>query len=275
MIGSGIRVNGENYTVIGVMPHAENFPVGCDVWLPLAYSAKEWGARDNHSLSVLARLKSGVSVTQAQADMTAVTAQLARAYPQTNEGYGAKVKTLRDEFSDDITNAFLFTLELTVFFVLLIACTNIANLQLSRSSSREKEIAIRMALGAGRWQILRQLLTENMIIGLAGGVFGILLAWWGVYLIKAYSPADWVRNAPGWEYVGINKVTLTFTLVVAVLTGIIVGLAPALQLSKPNLTESLKEGSLGAGTGRGRLRLRKALVVAEVALALTLLVAPV
>jgi putative ABC transport system permease protein len=273
LIGTDVKIDGQNYTVIGVMPHELNYPIGCDIWIPLALSEKKKNDRTNHDFMVVGKLKAGVTKEKAQSDLSTIAARLANAYPLTNEGFGARVMTLREQNNDEITNAFLLILELTVFFVLLIACTNIANLQLVRASSREKEIAIRTALGAGRWQIIRQLLLESTILGVAGGVLGVLLAWWGVYIIKAGSPREWLRFVIGWDRTGINTTTLIFTMVVAVFTGILVGLAPVIQVSKPNLTDSLKDGGHGAGVGRGRLLMRKGLVVAEIALALSLLIA--
>ena len=273
LIGSDVRIDGQNFTVIGVMPHELNYPVGCDIWIPLALTEERKSDRTHHDFMVAGKLKEGVTTAKAQADISTISARLEKTYPQTNEGFGAKVLTVREQINDAITNAFLLILELTVFFVLLIACTNIANLQLVRATSREKEIAIRTALGAGRWQIVRQLFIESLILGVVGGILGILLAWWGVYIIKATSPQEWVRYVPGWDRTGLSNVTLMFTMAVAMFTGIIVGLAPVMQVSKPNLTESLKDGSHGAGVGRGRLFMRKGLVVAEIALALSLLIA--
>ncbi|HZS46965.1 MAG TPA: ABC transporter permease, partial [Blastocatellia bacterium] len=272
LLGQTIRVNAENYVVIGVMPSTFTYPVRSEIWIPLSLTPQEWNDRADHNYIAIGRVKQDVTLAQAQSELSGLAAQLADQYSQTNKGWGARLSSMRSDFSDDITNAFLITLELTVFFVLLIACTNIANLQLARATSREKEIAIRTALGAGRWQIVRQLLIENLILSLTGGLMSIFIAKWGVGVIKSSVPEEWTRQIPGWQYTGINYHTLAFTLGIAVVTGVLVGLAPALQASRPNLTEALKDGSYGAGTGRGRLRLRKALVICQISLALSLLV---
>src|SRR5205085_7713216 len=206
----------------------------------------------------------------AQADMDAVAARLEQQYPKTNTGRGVVVFTLLDD-TVRIYRALLLITLLAVGFVLLIACANVANMMMARAASRTKEIAVRLALGASRWRIMRQLMTESVILAILGGAAGILLALWGVDTLKAAMPGDTVRYIIGWKNISINLSVLGYTLGLAVFVGILFGLAPALQASRPDLNETLKEGG-GKTTASGHHRLRSVLVVSEVALALMLLV---
>src|SRR6185503_8939732 len=204
-----------------------------------------------------------------QADIDSITARLEKQYPDSNTGQGATVYSL----VSDMVRAYDTPIWITmgfVGFVLLIACANIANLMLARASGRHREIALRAALGATRWRIVRQLLTESVIVALLGGLLGILVAVWGVDALRAANPGDAARFAPGWSQLGINVPVLAFTIGISVFSGLVFGLAPALQVSKPNLNESLKEGSRqSSGRSHG---LRSSLVVFEIALSLVLLV---
>src|SRR5436853_2128528 len=257
-----LTLSGRSFTVIGIMPPDYLFPSRAELWTPVGQSAKDpgWENRGNHpGLYGMARLKPGVTVEQARAGMESVAINLEKQYPGPNTGNRVTVTPALENVVRDVKPA-LFILLGVVGFVLFIACANVANLLLARATTRQKEMAIRTALGASRWRIVRQLLTESILLSFLGGGLGLLLASWGVKLIVAVSPNSIPRSR---EIVVDNRV-LVFTIAVAVLTGIIFGLVPALQSSKPDLNETLKDAGRGS-TGR-RHFLRNALVVAEVAL---------
>ncbi|HEY9402037.1 MAG TPA: ABC transporter permease [Pyrinomonadaceae bacterium] len=272
VVGQQIGVNNNQYTVVGVMPPDFQHPNPearrpVEMWLPLPVSEGMRNGRRSDFLSVIARLKPGVSVEQASAEMTTIAARLEQQYPDTNSAWGVIVQPLHQRFTGDVRPALLMLLG-AVGFLLLIACANVANLLLARSSTRLKEIAIRTALGAGRGRIVRQLLTESIVLSLLGGALGLLVAFWGIDALIALSPG----NIPRLESVGIDRQVLLFTIGISLVTGIVFGLAPALTVSNPNLNEMLKEsGRSSMDGGRGR-RLRNALAVSEIALSLVLLV---
>jgi putative ABC transport system permease protein len=223
--------------------------------------------RTDHGLGAIARLKPGVTLEQAQSDMTAVARRIEEQNPVTNEGMGVTIIPLREGLvSVDYRRALLILMGV-VGLVLLIACANVANLLLARASARAKEVAIRTALGAGRWRVFRQLLTESVVLGLMGGALGLGLAFWGLDLLLAAIPID----LPFWMKFNLDRRVVGFTAGVTMLTGLIFGVAPALQTSKVDLNESLKEAGRGA-LGASRHRLLRSLVVAEVALSLVLLI---
>jgi putative ABC transport system permease protein len=272
IVGQQINLNNNQYTVVGVMPPDFQHPNpearrAVEMWLPLPVSEGMRNGRRSDFLSVIARLKPTASVEQASAEMTTIAARLEQQYPDTNTGWSVIVQPLHQRFTGDVRPALLMLLG-AVGFLLLIACANVANLLLARSSTRLKEIAIRTALGAGRMRIVRQLLTESIVLSLLGGALGLLVAFWGIDALLALSPG----NIPRLESVGIDRQVLLFTLGISLVTGIVFGLAPALTISNPNLNEMLKEsGRSSTEGGRGR-RLRDALAVAEIALSLVLLV---
>ncbi|MFP5262087.1 MAG: ABC transporter permease [Blastocatellia bacterium] len=268
LVGRTINLGGNSYTVVAIMPPGFKFPERTtELWMPMAIEPFERTQYGAHGLGVVGRLKPGVSVEQAQSEMSTIATRIAEDHADTNAGWDAKVVPMLDYAVGKIRPALLVLLG-AVAFVLLIACANVANLLLARSASRQKEIAIRMAMGAGRWRIARQLLTESVILALAGGACGLMLAAWGMDTLLALAPAD----LPRVKDVALDGNALLFTLAVTVLTGVIFGLAPALQASKPDLNETLKEsGGRGSTGGVRRQRMRNALVVAEVALALVLL----
>ena len=268
--GQPITLNGEPYTVVGVMPASFQHPSYAQFWLPLAFTPKDRERRSSFFLRVIARLKSGTSLEQAQAGMDTLAQQLEEEYPETNENRGVNLVPLHTDAVRDVRSN-LWLLLGAVGFVLLIACSNVANLLLARASSREKEVAIRAAIGAGRYRLIRQLLTESILLGSLGGAVGLLLAWGGVKTFIAFSPP----NFPRLEAVGVNLHVLAYTLGLSFLTGIIFGVAPAMQSSRLDLNEALKEGTRRGGSGFSLLqrhRLRNLLVIGEISLALVLLV---
>jgi putative ABC transport system permease protein len=278
IIGQKIRLDNEAFTVIGVtapefqFPHRgelpSNFKIAgkVDLYLPLAFTTEEMNDRLDDHLAVIARLKPGVSVEQASANMSAITRRLAEQYPQTNTDKGARLTPLHRQAAGKARTALLVLLG-AVGFVLLIACANVANLLLARAAGRQKEIAIRAALGAGRWRIVRQLLSESLLLAISGGAAGLLLAWRLVELLLSLAP----DNLPRAQDIRLDTRVAGFTLVVSLLTGIVFGLMPALQASKINFGEALKEGSRDTA-GLLRRRLRGFLVVGEVAMAFVLLI---
>jgi putative ABC transport system permease protein len=272
IVGNVVTLNGQSFTVIGIMPAEFQFTVPgffrtpAELWAPIAL-IKDNTTRGNQYLRVIARLKSGVGLERAQAEMTTIAGQLQQEYPNTNTGLGVRLISLHEQVVGNIRPALLILLG-TVGFVLLIACANVANLLLARAAARQKEIAIKMALGATRRRLARQLLTESMLLALIGGAFGILLALWSTDVLVSLSPA----NLPRVKEVGVDRYVLGFTLLISILTGALFGLVPALQSSKPDLNETLKEGSRGSSENLGRGSLRRLLVVFEIAAALVLLI---
>jgi putative ABC transport system permease protein len=272
VIGKRLILNNEPYDVIGVMPASFRDFRGAapsDLWTPLALPPDAFSdnRRTNEYLTLVARLKSGISVDRARGDMKAFAGQLRAQYPNNYPpDWTLKVTPMSDKVSGDIRPALLVLLG-SVGFVLLIACANVANLLLARAASRIKEVAIRSALGATRRDLLRQLMAESLLLAMVGGVLGLGLAWLGMRGLVALKPA----NVPRISELRIDGVVTAFTLGIAVVTGLLFGLVPALQASRANLQDTLKEGGRSGSADRSGQALRRALVVAEVALALTLL----
>ncbi|HWQ35498.1 MAG TPA: ABC transporter permease [Blastocatellia bacterium] len=255
------------YTIVGVMPPGFGFPGKTEIWLPAGWNGIPLDRRGGHWLSVLARLKSGGRLEQAQAEMNLIQARIAAQFPQSNVGTQVVIVPLLEQTVGRSLQTALWVLWGVIAAVLLIACANVANLTLARAVARQREIVIRLALGAGRWPVVRQLLAENLLLALAGGALGCLLAWWGLSLLIATSAAQ----VPRLQTVRLDARALGFTLLVSLLTTLLCGLAPALQVTKPDLQQALKEGGRSAVEGASRNRLRSLLIVAEVALALALL----
>ncbi|HEY6402332.1 MAG TPA: ABC transporter permease, partial [Blastocatellia bacterium] len=278
IIGQKITLDNRGFTVIGVtapgfqFPHRGELPAKfkiatkVDLYLPIAFTPAEMNDREDDHLAVIARLKPGVSVEQASADMSAIARRLAEQYPQTNTDKGARLTPLHQQAVGKARSALLVLLG-AVGFVLLIACANVANLLLARAAGRQKEIAIRAALGAGSWRIVRQLLCESLLLAISGGAAGLLLAWRLVALLLSLAP----DNLPRAQDIRLDTRVAGFTLAVSLLTGIVFGLLPALQASKINFGEALKEGFRDTA-GLLRRRLRGFLVVGEVSLAFVLLI---
>ena len=271
IIGGEVTLNGESYTVIGVMPRGVHLPGygnwSDKLWVPIAFSDQEKTERGNHFLDVIARIKSGITLKQAQAEMETIAARLAKEYPKYNTRIGATVTPLHEELVGDIKPVLLVLLG-AVGFVLLIACANVANLLLARAAVREKEIALRLALGASRSRLTRQFLTESVLLAFLGGGFGLLLAFAGIRMLQTLIPAT-ISQA---HTINIDGKVLVFTALIALLTGIVFGLAPALHASHSNLNDSLKEGSRDSAVGGKGNRLRGLLVIGEVAVSFILLI---
>jgi putative ABC transport system permease protein len=266
-LGQKLTLDGAAYTVIGVMPPMFDFPPKAQVWVPLAWTDKDRAVRGDHNYIVAARLKPGVDVRQAQAEMDTISSRLQQQYPVDDAGWGAVVVPLREELVGDVRPALLVLLG-AVAFVLLIACANVANLTLAKTWGRRKEIAIRTVLGASRGRVLRQVLSETVLLSLAGGLLGVFLA----RVIVSLIVANFSDELPRFWEIGVDGWVLGFTLVISIFTGIIAGLAPAWRLTKTNLNEAMKQGLGKTDSDSGGNRTRSVLVVSEVALSLVLLI---
>lgn len=268
VVGQTITLNDEPYTVIGIAPATMRLPSSeTELWVPMALSPEEAAGRGNHHMSVVARLKPGVTLEQARAEMQSIAQRIAAAYPAEQTGFTTNVRPLSEDIVGDARTP-LFVLAGAVGFVLLICCANVANLMLARAAGRQKEIAIRSAIGAGRRHIVRQLLAESVVLAVVGGVAGLLLSTWGVDLLVALGP----RELPRLDELAVDGRVVGFALIVSALTGLVFGVAPALHASRADLNETLKDGTKGSSGGPARARARQALLVAEVAISLTLLV---
>jgi putative ABC transport system permease protein len=266
IVNSDISLNGTNYTILGVMPEGFAFPEAVDIWAPLAIDRANIRNRGSHYLEVLGRLRPGVSFEQMQSEMATIGQTLSEQYPDYYDGgLTFLLIPLQTEVVGNIKPVIIL-LAVAVGLVLLIACFNVANMLLARATVREKEIALRAALGAGRARLVRQLLTESVLLAIIGGAIGVSLAFVGVRLFAAFGP----REIPRINEIGVDSTVLVFSILIIVLTGILFGLAPALHISKPDLNNALKEGGRGS-TGR-RHYLRNILVVGEIAFALMLLI---
>jgi predicted permease len=277
VVGKTVSLDARNCTVVGVMPPGFVFPGGTgiepavDLWRPLALSAQEWQERSWHAYTVIGRLKQSISLDQARVEMDSLQNKIQKANPSTSAGTHCNLIALREQSVGGMRRA-LLVLFGAAAFVLLIACANVANLLLARAGARQREFAIRTALGAGRWPIMRQLLVESTLLALASAGLGVLLAIWGVRVFIAVAGGNIAERTPGWNEIGVDLSVLGFTLAVAVATGIIFGLAPAFQAARPDSTAALKDGGRGLTAGLRRNRLRSMLVITEIALASMLLI---
>jgi putative ABC transport system permease protein len=269
LIGRQIKLGDQLFTVVGILPPEFKFPFRletAEIWTTYSYLPAGMLGRGAHNFRAIARLKTGVSLQAAQAEMAAIARGLEQENPATNRNLSVSLVSAHGELTKDVSLT-LWLLFGAVAFVLLIACANVANLLLARALSRHKEMAVRAALGASGRRIAQQLLTESLLLALAGGAFGLMLAAWGIPLLLALSP----QNLPRINAIGLNGHVLGFTLLVSILTGALFGLAPALKVARPDLIESLKEGGKASTASARRNRLRAALVIGEIAAALVLL----
>src|ERR1035438_8013719 len=282
VLGSTVFLDRLPYTVIGVMPASFQFPLKgdrwsgepADAWIPMAFTPYElqaWGNMYNHR--VLARLKPGITLTQAQSDAVATMAEVEKLYPAALVSYfqGQHVGTVIQPYSQVITGnirAPLWVLLVAVGVVLLIACANVANLLLARATGRQREVAVRAALGAGRWRLVRQMLSESLLLGIASGVSALFVAYWGVGALLSIAPTD----LPRMQEVRMDGRVLIFAFLLSIVTTVIFGIIPALQATHADPHDSLKEGGRGMGASRGRRRMQNGLIVSQMALAIMLLI---
>ncbi len=264
ILGQKIVISNRPRTVVGVMPRGFRFPQVSDLWVPLALTPQMF-TRTDHGLNGIARLKDGVTFAAAQAEMNNIAARIEQQNPVTNEGLGVKVTSLHETLTGDYRQALLILLGV-VGCVLLVACVNVANLMLARATARQKEFALRAALGASRWRIVRQVMVESLLLAVIGGALGFALSLWALRLLLTAIPIQ----LPFWMNFGVDLRVLGFTLGITLLTGLIFGVVPALQTSRVDLNDTLKEGGRGSIAFRGRSR--SLLVVTEIALSLVLLV---
>ena len=271
IVAKSIQLDGETYSVVGVLPKEFSLGGKQDLWVPLGLDRVKPGSRGSHYLHMVARLKPGVDFAQGSAALTRLAGDLRRAYPGSygpeQKNFDMYIMPVKEQLVGKLRPA-LFVLLGAVAFVLLIACANVANLMLARASAREKELAIRAALGAGRGRLVRQLMTESLVLGLAGGLLGLLLAYWGVDALRALAPA----NTPRLDEIRIDLAVLAFTFSVSLITGLFFGLAPAWHVARTDLRETLNEAGRGTSATGGSLHLRSWLVISEIALAVLLLV---
>src|ERR1700681_1323516 len=271
IVGKDLLLNGEKFVVAGITSPDFDFPSGAQIWTPLNLNDAQKADRENHSLTVFGRLANGVSIVQAQANLQGIAARLAHAYPGSNSGHEVRVRNLVEDLASG-SPQFVLVLMGAAAFVLLLCCANVANLQLARGFARQKEIALRTALGATRWHIGRQLLVESVLLALLGSGGALLLSRWGLAIMSRSIPPFIVEHIAGLKHLQVDSRVFLFTLGVALVTGVITGLAPAWHLERPNLNDTLKEGGRSSNLSVGRHRLRTLLVISEVALSLVLLV---
>jgi putative ABC transport system permease protein len=272
VIGNTVKLNGAAHEIVGVMPARFEYPLTVDVWLPLALTPAQRQNRGNQVLGGIARLRRGVTFDGAAAELASISQRIANEHPDTNARYKGTVLPLRTSINGTLTYEYFKMLLGAVTIVLLIACVNVANLLLGSGAARAREIAVRAALGASKWRLVRLLLVESMLRAVAGGAVGILLGAWGIELLRVNMPPEVARFIAGWDQVALDFRALLFTLAIALAAGIVSGLAPALQASRTDVNDALKEGGR-AGDGAQRHWMRKLLVLSEVTLAVVLAVA--
>jgi putative ABC transport system permease protein len=272
--GRSIDLDQHKYLIIGVMPKTLNYPSEADVFLPLAPTPQQLANRSSHDYLVEGRLRDGVTVSQAQSEMRIVAAGLEKQYPGTNLDWTVRVEPLLDDINGDYTPLYYRLMIGATLFVLLVVCANVANLQLARGIARRPEIAMRSALGASRWRVLRQLLTENLLIALIGATGGLGVGWMHLHFTVITMPARIARYIPGWANTTLNGRALAFSMLLAVVAGVVATIAPALEALRVNPVEQLKAGGRSS-VGAGRARLRTIFSVAQIAFAVALVIGAV
>jgi putative ABC transport system permease protein len=272
IIGKTLRLDSQNFVVIGVMPDSFDFPLGTEIWTPNALTPADRSSRRSNMLTALARLKPGHTVERAEAELDSIGTRLQQSYPDTNKNRRFMIRPAHWFLVNYQREQYLVMVLGSALFVLVIACVNVANLQFARVPSRLHEVAVRTAVGASPWRVISQLVTESTMLSMAGAALGLILATWAMNMIKAGMPPELVRFVHGWNDIQLDHRVLAFTLVAAVLSGILAGIAPAWQCSRPNLTDALKEGGRGGCAAASRRVLRNILVAAEITLAVVLLV---
>jgi putative ABC transport system permease protein len=272
IIGKKVTLDGLSQTIVGVMGDDFDFPTSAQIWLPMTLTDKQKSERSSHYVWPVARLREGVSIAQAQAEMSSIQGRLQNDFPSEEKSWDARVLPMRYFAADEYSRQYSVLLLVAVGFVLLIACANIANVQLARATARHKEFAVREAIGASRGRIIRQLLTESTLLSLAGAIVGLLFAKWALTLIISNMPPDVGRYVAAWKHIRLDLEALVYTVMIAIAAGVISGLAPAFQGAKLDLSAQLKDGGRSGTIGGSRRILRNALVVGEVAASLILLI---
>ena len=272
ILNRSVELDGRNYTVVGIMPRSLGYPTSTDVFVPFAATPDQRNDRHTHDYQVFARLRPGVTPAAAQAEMKQIAQRLEYQYPSTNLGWSVSVAPLLKDINGDLTTMYFRLIMAATGFVLLIVCANIANLQFARGLGRRSEIAVRTALGARRWLLLRQLLVESILLGIAGAAAGLLFAQIGLHVELAYMPERVARFLTGWSTVSLNSRALILSMILAVAAGVISGIAPAFEALRINLVDQLKAGSrTSIGSGRSH-RLRNIFAVAQISLAVALVI---
>ncbi len=272
VLGRKVELNQRSFTIVGVMPKSMQYPSTTDIFLPFAPTAAELADRSAHKYLVIGRLRKGISVSQAQAELKVIAEHLSNQYPVTNQGWSVKSEKLLSDINGDYTPLYFNLVQGATLFVLLVVCANIANLQFARGIARRPEVAMRTALGASRGRLMRQLLTENILLGLVGGAAGLLVAAAYMHIMQISMPERVARYMAGWSNISLNGRALGLSLLLAVLAGLFSGFAPALETLRVNLVDQLKSGSRAVlGSGRSR-KLRNILAVAQISLAVALVI---
>jgi putative ABC transport system permease protein len=272
ILGKSIRLDGARYQVIGVMPTSFEFPLAADLWTPLSFTPEERTSRDHATLAVMGVLPRGTGLATLDAQLNTLAARLAREYPETNRNRLFRSLTARDFFIGPRRGQYLMLLFGSVLLVFLIACVNVANLQFAHALGRSREVAVRLALGAGRRRLMAQFVTESLLLAVLGAPLGLAAAAFGLQGFLAAGPHGMVVHMAGWSEISLDSRALLFGLAAAAASGVLAGLLPAWQCSRPDLNEALKEGARGSSYGRVRHRLRSILVAAEIAVSAVLLV---
>jgi putative ABC transport system permease protein len=273
IVGRTITLDAEPYEVVGIAPEGFDFPMGAEVWAPLAFDAKTAEQRTRRYLTVIGRLAPGASLTEAQSQMAVIAERLQQQHPATNRDRGVRVYKFSDGMVDPGLTPILALWQAAALFVLIIGCTNVMNLLLARGAERQRDVAVRLAMGADRRRVVRELLIESAMLALVAIPPTVLFAWIALDALKGSMPASIARFVPGWWSMQVDFRVLAVTTAIALAAAVLFGIVPALQCTRPRLADTLKEGARGASAGRARQRIRRALVVAEITLALPLLVA--